>query len=725
MVNIERTIDFILTKRELKQKNIDLLSETISKLKENLLDFKLLKENLEKKVDADFGDINFDKVLSNSDVLYNEASKMKKRFSRKRINIAVIGQARQGKSRLLQSISGLSGVEIPSGDSQHCTGVKSVIENSSNKETEATVSFYERDVFFKEIILPYYTTLKLDEPYSLEDFGTEELEPSRDDFNATQKELYRHLKNYHKKYSQYKDLLSTSDINIQRKDIRKYVAQDNAKGERIYSNYLVVKSLEIYAKFPQSHLGKISLIDLPGMGDTKLGDDTRILNEVKDNIDLVFFVKKPSSRGDSITEADVRLYDIVRDGLDNIPIALSSYMILNNDKKDNNQKNCIEIQDELKDHYSYKVSKALIVDSTNKNEVNNMLLESLEDLSRNIEKIDNDIVLSLEKQIELIKPQYTKLFQKLNSKFVSNANIMLEDHREFKKLFSDFYDKLVELLDSRKNTLKKSFNQDGENSRLNKIFEHAINNIFKSIEDDKDNYRQYIHNVIDTTAKKKNSLEAGKAEAMNIMRNNLAKRFFCLDDELEKMMYIMREDVINIFEDDEVKLHKLVDKDETILDGLIRLMDDEKHKGIKESLKNFTYFKLSYRGIMHNKIRKILNKLDPMLIPREDQDFGTDSKKIASFLIDGIYDEVAYESHQSLKQFITQPHLSMFTVTEELVDGVLYSHNSYNEWEDLMKENQEVMWKEEFEELAKKNKMIIKWNNKLDDMKDLLNILAI
>lgn len=725
MVNIERTIDFILTKREIKQQNLDLLSDTITNLKTNLLDFKLLKENLEKKVDTDFEDINFDKILSNSDVLYNEVSKMKKRFSRKRINIAVIGQARQGKSRLLQSISGLSGVEIPSGDSQHCTGVKSVIENSDNKTSQATVSFYEKDVFFQDIILPYYKALELDEPYSLEDFGTENLEPNRDDFNATKKELYRHLKNYHKKYNDYKDLLSSKDITIDRKEIRKYVAQDNNKGQRIYSNYLVVKSLEIYAKFPQSHLGKISLIDLPGMGDTKLGDDSRILNEVKDNIDLVFFVKKPSSRGDSISEADVRLYDIVRDGLDNIPIGLSSYMILNNDKKDDNKKNCVEIQNELKEHYSYKVSKALVVDSTNKNEVNSMLLDALEDLSRNIEKIDNNIVLNLEKQIELLKPQYSKLFSKLNSKFVSNANIMLEDHREFKKLFSEFYDGLVELLDRRKNELKESFNQDGENSKLNKIFEHAINNIFKSIEDDKESYKKYIHNVINTTAKKKNSIEAGKAEAMNIMRNNLAKRFFCLDDELEKMMHIMRKDIVNIFEDDKVQLSKLVKKDETILDGLIRLMDDEKHKGLKESIKNFTYFKLSYRGIMHNKIRKILNKLDPMLIAREDQDFGTDSNKIANFLIDGIYDEVAYESHQSLKQFITQPHLSMFTVTEELVDGVLYSYNSYNEWEDLMKENQEVMWKEEFEELAKKNKMIIKWNNKLDDMKALLNSLAI
>jgi len=37
-------------------------------------------------------------------------------FSRSTLNIGVIGRARQGKSRLLQSLTGLGTEEIPSGD---------------------------------------------------------------------------------------------------------------------------------------------------------------------------------------------------------------------------------------------------------------------------------------------------------------------------------------------------------------------------------------------------------------------------------------------------------------------------------------------------------------------------------------------------------------------------------------------------------------------------------
>ncbi len=54
---------------------------------------------------------------------------IEERFSRKTINIAVIGGARQGKSKLLQTISGLSNEVIPAFDTSDCTGATSMIKN--------------------------------------------------------------------------------------------------------------------------------------------------------------------------------------------------------------------------------------------------------------------------------------------------------------------------------------------------------------------------------------------------------------------------------------------------------------------------------------------------------------------------------------------------------------------------------------------------------------------
>ena len=74
-------------------------------------------------------------------------SKLKARFSRRTLNIGVVGRAGQGKSRLLQSLSGLSTEEIPSGDRSHCTGVRSTIHHNPNVDTYGEVWFHSERSF--------------------------------------------------------------------------------------------------------------------------------------------------------------------------------------------------------------------------------------------------------------------------------------------------------------------------------------------------------------------------------------------------------------------------------------------------------------------------------------------------------------------------------------------------------------------------------------------------
>ena len=63
-----------------------------------------------------------------------DLERLRNRFSRKALNITVIGRARQGKSRLLQTITGLSAEEIPDGNLAFCTGVRSDIVNELQVE---------------------------------------------------------------------------------------------------------------------------------------------------------------------------------------------------------------------------------------------------------------------------------------------------------------------------------------------------------------------------------------------------------------------------------------------------------------------------------------------------------------------------------------------------------------------------------------------------------------
>ena len=83
------------------------------------------------------------------------------RFSRKTLNIGVIGRMGQGKSTLLQSLTGLKNEVIPALPGKACTAARSTIRHQPGNLTTAEIQFHDRDSFLQEIIIPYYKKLGL------------------------------------------------------------------------------------------------------------------------------------------------------------------------------------------------------------------------------------------------------------------------------------------------------------------------------------------------------------------------------------------------------------------------------------------------------------------------------------------------------------------------------------------------------------------------------------
>ena len=106
-------------------------------------------------------EIDFE-VINEIDNILNSLEKLRSRCSRKTINIAVIGYARQGKSRLVQSLTGLSSQIIPDGAQGYCTGTLSkIVHRPGLKKAVATVDFYSENEFLSQVLAPYYKTLGL------------------------------------------------------------------------------------------------------------------------------------------------------------------------------------------------------------------------------------------------------------------------------------------------------------------------------------------------------------------------------------------------------------------------------------------------------------------------------------------------------------------------------------------------------------------------------------
>ena len=87
------------------------------------------------------------------------------RFSRTTLNIGVSGQARTGKSTLLQSISGLGDDQIPVGSGLPVTAVRSRIFNVPGPG-RAILALHTYDSFAREVLGPLHVFLSLPVPPS-------------------------------------------------------------------------------------------------------------------------------------------------------------------------------------------------------------------------------------------------------------------------------------------------------------------------------------------------------------------------------------------------------------------------------------------------------------------------------------------------------------------------------------------------------------------------------
>ena len=288
--------------------------------------------------------INFSVFQARFNTELENLAKLKSRFSRKTINIGVVGRARQGKSTLLQTLSGLSCNEIPDGDDQACTGVRSIICHHPT-DSYAEITFYSEQELLHEVIAPYYHSPNLGSPpVSLDQFAGTSL-PQSPSNSAVDSAKYSHLLKYKNFIQAYRPLLKVgTSQRIPLKDIRQYVAQDTLDGKRDLHNYLAVREVKIYCKFPYEDVGRIALLDMPGLGDTGLGDEECLIKSLGKDIDLALFVRLPKSTGDHWQDVDVSLYDKAQQALkDLLPLRRWSYMVINrtiSGNKGDNTRNC-------------------------------------------------------------------------------------------------------------------------------------------------------------------------------------------------------------------------------------------------------------------------------------------------------------------------------------------------------------------------------------------------
>ena len=687
-----------------------------------------------------------DKINENVTKCLAELKHIQSRLNRKTLNIAVIGRARQGKSRLLQTITGLSADEIPDGSGAFCTGVRSEIINEDTDTTYASVNFLTEEKFINENVAPYFAELREYDPEvfsiiptSLSEFRTLPIPaPERSQETSVSQHL-KHLADLQINIPKYEGLLDQRPKRIKKEEIREYVAQDDKEGHRVYYNYLAVESVEIYCRFPNDDVGALKLIDLPGLGDTRLGDVGRVVNALKDQVDLVLFLSKPSNQGAGWQDIDTELYSKARSALgEKLPIERWAFWVFNHvsEKGADNETQCIMLRDTIGSE-QIRVAETVIVDCTKNDEVSSNLIDpALSHLSKYIERNDLEYAENLQNMLK-------SAVQDMKS-FVENLRSLLKDDDDFDK-DSDTFDVLFEeLWEDLRDEMQKYV---GEDAPLRANRTEPYTELQKEIENvltaESENEFPLKEDEIKRASRGEGGIWTAYQNALHYLRTRLSGELqMSLDRILNDLLEEMKSEFTKIFANSgkleghfKVSDYKLLGK---MIEYIETSGESEGMPTLLKGLKFLDEWTMSYRSFIQHRLRRSLNVLDPE--DDECKEKGTPKNPAQAIeMLQGSYKEAIYKIKQALEGIYTEPNEAVFAVAEEFKDIMIrsteirknsdddkekprqkYKNDLKIQWRRFYKPIRGYVWQEEYGHSQRRRDVNVKLRAPLDGLMTML-----
>ena len=633
-----------------------------------------------------------DAIAAEANAAAVDLRRIRERLCRDTLNIAVIGRARQGKSRLLQSVTGLSDEEIPSGDGEFCTGVRSDIINK-DCETYAVVHFLSEKNLLKLQIKPYFDELRehktdLIPPQSVVSFRTYAL-PEPGTISAAPEVRTRlnlalkYLKEYQQHLPEYETLLGREPKTIAREDIREYVAQENKRGERVNFKHLAVERVEIFCRFPNTSAVGLRLIDLPGLGDTRKGDVERVVSALGDQVDLVFFLTKPSNTGAGWTDDQVSLYCEACSALgEKLPIEKWSFWVFNHDSRfgSDNSKQCEILKNSMK-AAQINVSESVVVDCAKPHEVADRLIDrALEFLKEHIADNDAEYAEKVQKDVSSFAVRLKDKLERAQG-LLSETNAHQKDNRMFDKLFRALWNALQS--DLRKLVEKGSKLREQKDKPCEEL-QRRVETILEREENDTN---------FPITEERLRKIAGTKESGLSVYDS-------CLAMLRTRLSALMQEDMDDVINDVLVKMKSSIGAilgatgrlekrfgpaDETLLERLANYIESSPQRDdmelILKGLKLVTDWKMTYRSFIQHRIRASLGYLDPR---DKGNEWGSPKdERDALRLLNDMYHLALNEMKKQFADMYKEPNQAAFAVAEEFKDIVVSSFGGIDEENDL------------------------------------------
>src|SRR3954452_1625682 len=244
------------------------------------------------------------------------------RFARDTVNIGVSGQARVGKSTLLQSVSGLGDDQVPTGQALPVTAVRSRIFHAPELR-RATLRLHTFDTFVTDVVAPYHAELDIAGlPATPEDFRgwvypkTQDVPADRPSWVT----MLNRLRAMQASFPTYAHDLTGGERVVPLEELRPWVAYPTNAQEQaaqgigqgpVPRRYLAVRDVRIDCPFPHAQVRRLGIVDLPGLGEFAARADQHHVSGLQNEVDVVLLVKRPVEGMAYWGDADARALDLI------------------------------------------------------------------------------------------------------------------------------------------------------------------------------------------------------------------------------------------------------------------------------------------------------------------------------------------------------------------------------------------------------------------------------
>ena len=684
-----------------------------------------------------------------SELVSNSASleKVRSHFAKDTLAVAVVGQAGMGKSTFLQSLTGLSDAQIPASGGRACTSTQSRIDNLVAGPGYAEIFYYSRTEMLG-ILSDCYSLLQWTAPSfrSLEDF-VRDFDNRKKPSEMALESLWRLLKTYRDNARALDREIFLPNLRSKRIRLEEVAASVTySEGESRPEN-LGISRVEIHCAFPSEDVGKLSVVDTPGMNAASEDRDKIILERVLDETaDFVLFVGIPAERG--ISQKEIQMFDNCRRCarqvsdvvLDQKAFYVANQAVVRDSRTGEIRRNGADpeynaLWKQDFDKGVIPAKRLLAVDVKDPVAVRNAVLDPMIDyLVATLPELDDAEVAAARSKTSAFRDRIAALADDARKKFALNKAIGQDDYRKLRNLFDDFFPHfagaLTRFVDSK---VPAEDLTDEESPRTSNPFVQKVSEVFRS-------YRSEIGNELTLEAVQfemdRLPGQGGAAfyNLLSYLRCRVRDCFSGIEDACHEMVESAKRDVSSMFTEPlpnggglgGVAVLNAHDGNPLAGSDFFRALaalckEAAGCSSLAAQFRAFADFELRFSGFLEHHVSAALSPLrqgscDAILNGRVD---FSSAEKIRSALLT-LGDEAVNRVACSLvEKSATEPPQAIFAVLENFADRTLRTQGMEKEWIALYELVRAEVWPEVFDPSSATNVRTTLLREKVDALTNL------